>query len=277
MLALGAAMTEIVLGPLVMDAQRLAAVVGMVVLLGAAEIADRRRRRGGRAGGIGALAGYLVLVWVLAARLAHVALNWPAFAAAPLDVLRVWQGGFEPGWGFAVAFVALLLMGWRAPSLAVPLAGVAALAVMVGQVTALALDRPPEVRLPDLTLTDLAGAEVRLTGPLVLNLWASWCPPCRREMPLLTEMATAPGAPRFVLANQGEDTARIASYLAAEGLAADTIALDPDSALMRALGVRGLPVTLFFAADGRLVASHTGEISRAALTRRMAELTAGQP
>lgn len=270
-------MNAIALGPLVLDAQRLAAVVGMALLLVGAEIADRRLRRSGGAGGIGALAGYLVLVWVLAARLAHVVLNWPAFAAAPLDVLRVWQGGFEPGWGFAVAFVALLLMGWRAPALAVPLAGVAAVAAMVGQITALALERPPEVRLPDVTLATLAGAELRLSGPLVLNLWASWCPPCRREMPLLTEMAAAPGAPRFVLANQGEDAARIVSYLAAEGLAGDTIVQDRDSALMRALGVRGLPVTLFFAADGRLVASHTGEISRAALTRRMAELTAGQP
>lgn len=138
---------------------------------------------------------------------------------------------------------------------------------------------PVEVNLPapTLFLASLDGSPVSLSdysGDVILvNLWATWCPPCRREMPMMTQLAaTTPGAD-FVFANQGEDTAQIHRFLQVENLPATGMVRDPQHRLMAALDTVGLPATLVFDARAGLVVAHTGEISRAALTRMIAQAT----
>lgn len=116
----------------------------------------------------------------------------------------------------------------------------------------------------------LAGAGVCLAAalsgrPLVINLWATWCGPCRREMPMLMEIAPARRDVTFLLLNQGEAAGVVRRYLSASGLPGAHVALDPAADMGRRLGVAGLPLTIFVGADGLVRRTHIGEISRAAL------------
>ena len=94
-------MSSVALGPLVFDAARLAAILGCAVLLGGAELADIRARRRGAPARHAVQAMRLVVTGLIAARAGYVAQNLAVFAEAPLDVLKVWQGGFSVGFGLA--------------------------------------------------------------------------------------------------------------------------------------------------------------------------------
>jgi thiol-disulfide isomerase/thioredoxin len=149
-----------------------------------------------------------------------------------------------------------------------------AVAAFLAHEAATAVLLPPEMRLPALDLIALDGSTVQLAvrdRPLVLNLWATWCPPCRREMPMLTDMAATLSEVDFVFANQGETEGQIRTFLLREGLPADGMIRDPNQRLMAELAAIGLPGTLVFDAEGRLVAAQTGEVSRAVLGRMIAK------
>jgi thiol-disulfide isomerase/thioredoxin len=109
---------------------------------------------------------------------------------------------------------------------------------------------------------------------VVLNLWATWCGPCRRDMPMLAAaQARHPGV-AFVFVNQGESADTVRRHLATEGLALDRVLLDRPSALGPALGSGGLPTTVFFDAQGRHAGAHMGLLNRAALDARVHALQA---
>ena len=136
--------------------------------------------------------------------------------------------------------------------------------------------------LGDASLSTLAGRPVSLGElaagrPMVVNLWATWCPPCRREMPLLAAAQRREQGVVFVFADQGEGVAEIQAYLEAEQLAPGNVVRDPRRALGQHAGTSALPVTLFFAADGRLTHSRIGEISDAALSTQLDKLRPAPP
>ena len=130
-------------------------------------------------------------------------------------------------------------------------------------------------RVPDLVVTDLAtGQPVPLPAvapgrPMVLNLWATWCPPCRREMPALARAQAAFPGVHFVFANQGESLAEVQPYLTQAGLPLKNVLLDGGSQLSAALTARALPTTAFYDAQGRLVEVHMGELTSAAIARQL--------
>ncbi|AZY50061.1 prolipoprotein diacylglyceryl transferase family protein [Bordetella avium] len=207
----------------------------------------------------------------VAARLVYVAMWWPDYAASPRSIVSLSDGGFS--WWAGVC-VALALVWWktrssralRAPLLSGLAAGVVVWFAAAGVLQQLRTQAPP---LPDVALHALDGQSVSLDAylgkPVVLNLWASWCPPCRREMPVLQQAQAEFPQVNFVLINQGESAQHIRDFLGREHLEFKDMLLDPASRMMHAMGARGLPATLFFDAQGRLVDTHLGELTMATL------------
>ena len=218
-----------------------------------------------------------VATGVLAARAGFVAQNWPAFAAEPWTAAYIWQGGFSPlvGMGAAAATLILMLRGKARAFAMVALVAVSAAWFVVDR-----LIEPPARPLPaGLVVERLDGGPVALDSlrgrPFVINLWATWCGPCRREMPVLVETAKANPEVPVLLINQGEDMQRVSRYLAAEGLPDANILLDPRGSVGSAVRSSALPTTAFVSAEGKVVDMHIGEISRAALIAGVHESSPG--
>lgn len=125
--------------------------------------------------------------------------------------------------------------------------------------------------LPDMSFANIDGAQTLVPGDdtrsLVVNLWATWRPPCRREMPMIMQVAKNTPNARIVFANQGETLTDVCRFLEVQNLKDDGVLLDPDMDLMRHFEALGLPAALFFDADGNLTEAVTSEVSRTALRR----------
>jgi thiol-disulfide isomerase/thioredoxin len=226
---------------------------------------------------------YMLLVGLVAARLAFV-LQWrEQYFNQPLSILNIRDGGWEPAAGVVVALLFGLQRARRQAGLRKP---VLAAALTTGGVLLLGgiatfMMAPAAAPLPPLTLRSLEGRSVSLADfagkPTVVNLWATWCPPCRREMPALQQAQAANPDVNIVFVNQGEEAATIVAFLDRQGLALSNVLVDPQSSTGAALGHGALPTTLFFDAHGRLAGTRIGELSQATLTQRLASLRAASP
>ncbi len=119
--------------------------------------------------------------------------------------------------------------------------------------------------LPDFTFTDAEGAERRVADfagqGLLLNFWATWCPPCVAEMPALDRLHAqlkAEGFAVLALSSDRGGRAQVAPFYARLGLSHMGIWLDPRGAAGRLLGVRGLPTSVIVDRQGREVARLEG-------------------
>lgn len=109
--------------------------------------------------------------------------------------------------------------------------------------------------LPDLSLPCFTGGQqvalTSLRGPAVINLWASWCGPCREELPAMQRLADRTAGKLTVLGvDTGDDRDSAASFAAEKGVRLPTL-FDRDKKLLGAVGGAALPVTVFIDADGR--------------------------
>jgi thiol-disulfide isomerase/thioredoxin len=266
----------VALGPLSFPLGLLLALTAMVLGPFAGEWVARR------AGvEIGSLIFRTMVAGLLAARLAYIVQYWEAYRQSPLSMLDVRDGGWRPLVGVAAAVIAAIVVAVRRPAFRKPLAaafGSAGLVWLLGVLAMAALSNP-ETRLPEVRLRDLSGQPAALAGfkgrPTVVNLWATWCPPCRREMPVLQQAQVARPDVNFVFLNQGEAAAKVRSYMAAQQLPLANVLLDERGEAAQQLGVRGLPTTFFFDPAGRLVAARVGELSSATLSERLAQIAPG--
>ena len=110
----------------------------------------------------------------------------------------------------------------------------------------------------------------RLHGtPVLVNIWASWCGPCRQEAPFLAAASRTYGdRVQFVGVDilDARDSAR--AFMRASGWAYPSV-FDPSAAIRNGLGVLGQPATLFYDADGALVKRWLGPLTEQALTSNL--------
>jgi cytochrome c biogenesis protein CcmG, thiol:disulfide interchange protein DsbE len=97
--------------------------------------------------------------------------------------------------------------------------------------------------------------------PTVVNLWASWCGPCREELPLVEQVAGLAGDRVRVLGVASQDGRPQSSSFAEEAGLTFPSAFDGNGEVAAALGLRGLPHTLFLAADGSVAHVELGEVT----------------
>lgn len=219
----------------------------------------------------------LLLLALLVARLAFVAVYFKEFEGRWWSIIDIRDGGFIAWPGLLAAVLTGGWMVWRDRELRKPLGAALAVGVLSWSFASLGLSAFEQgTRLPEMALRDANGAPVQLEDflgkPLVINLWATWCPPCRREMPVLAEAQANNPQTTFLFVNQGEGESLIRDFLGNTGLQLDNVLLDSGGRLGQQVGSQALPTTLFYDAEGRQVGSHLGELSRASLARALKQL-----
>jgi thiol-disulfide isomerase/thioredoxin len=142
----------------------------------------------------------------------------------------------------------------------VAVAGVESCAALPQQASspAAAEDRLPPLRLPCL----VPGPTVDLSAlggrPALVNLWATWCGPCRDEMPLLQAAYTRHGDDvQFLGVNTQDTTEAAAAFLPDVGVTYPQV-VDLDGKLLEHLRIPGLPVTVLLHPDGSIAGRHIG-------------------
>ncbi|MFE0753410.1 TlpA family protein disulfide reductase [Inquilinus sp. NPDC058860] len=124
-------------------------------------------------------------------------------------------------------------------------------------------DRP--LLVPVFGFTDAGGAPLSLDGfrgrTVLLNIWATWCAPCREEMPSLDRLQAEMGGSDFQVVALSIDRGGLApvrAFFGEIGLTHLAVYLDPPSASTRALHVAGIPTTLLINGEGREIGRATG-------------------
>ncbi|MFC1873095.1 TlpA family protein disulfide reductase [Chloroflexota bacterium] len=117
------------------------------------------------------------------------------------------------------------------------------------------------IQAPPFQLVNLEGTTVTLedyAGHVVfLNFWATWCPPCRLEMPFIDELASSPayqGKVAFVTINGGESSTTVTDFMEKHGYDF-TVLLDTDMSVSQIYNVRSIPST--FIIDNNGIVKHT--------------------
>jgi thiol-disulfide isomerase/thioredoxin len=132
-------------------------------------------------------------------------------------------------------------------------------------------DRLPAIVLPALADGGQSLELAELAGPAVINLWATWCEPCRRELPDFQAASDDHPGVRFVGVDIGEETAPARAFLDELGVTFEQYA-DVDGELADRLGVAALPVTIVIDDERDIATRHLGPMSRDQLDEALAEL-----
>ena len=125
------------------------------------------------------------------------------------------------------------------------------------------ITKPAMSRPPDFSLRDIGGATVSLAsyrGSLVLlNFWATWCGPCRDEMPSMENLSRNFAGQGFALLaiNQKESAAKVSHFMRTHGLNFQT-PLDSDGRVSAAYRVFGIPVSYIIDGDGNAIGKTSG-------------------
>jgi cytochrome c biogenesis protein CcmG, thiol:disulfide interchange protein DsbE len=108
--------------------------------------------------------------------------------------------------------------------------------------------------------------------PVVVNLWASWCEPCKREMPMLSAAAEARRGVQFLGVDTLDSREGAESFIAEFEVPFPSL-FDPDGVIRTDLAGNGLPITVFFDAEGTQIAKVDGEIGQAVLDEHLEAIT----
>jgi len=128
--------------------------------------------------------------------------------------------------------------------------------------------------LPEDDLEFLEGGLYDLDAPgqpRALNLWATWCAPCRAELPAFDNVASRAQGVDVIGVNTGESGPEATELVEELGLGFTQV-LDPNARIRSALGITGMPATIFVNGDGQVVDIHSGELTIEELEDLLADL-----
>jgi len=158
--------------------------------------------------------------------------------------------------------------------------------ILIGAVLALAFSSTPNIMvgsaqigkpIANFSLTDLHGVTHSIADykgrPVLINGWATWCPPCKAEMPALHDFYIKHKAEGFKLlaVNSGESHTAVQQFIDQQGFTFPVL-LDTHKDVLDGLGVSGLPTSIFVGRDGTVKTIHIGGLSPDAIEKELTPL-----
>lgn len=266
-------MHVIQIGPFTIDGLLLLCVLAFALAMVWAIYQDKKHKQR-----VEPLFWYALLFSLLVGRLVFVGQFWSAYQKNPTEIINIRDGGFSwlgalLAYALAMGFVWLRRRGlWgrfmQLTMVWVVVIGLGLLWLQPWKSPTQNWFASPHLRM----LQPLAPDKVQhqqldhyAGQPAVINLWATWCPPCRREMPVLQAAQEQYPDVHFIFVNQGERAAEITAYLGDQKLQLDNLWLDPQALSGQLIDSKGLPSTLFLNEKGEIVSTRLGELSAATL------------
>jgi cytochrome c biogenesis protein CcmG, thiol:disulfide interchange protein DsbE len=251
------------IGALVLEWSRLSFVLGVFALMFLLEQSrDIKLKQ---------IALWIVLAYVVAGRLGYALEH---LASISLELLDPRKGSLVWYWGVAGA---LVFMVWKARDLILQVAARGLLAGLISFLPLLFKPNPEPLKPVQIvasvqrlnvdgTLEKIAWNDLK--RPMLVNVWATWCGPCRSEMPLLSS-AVKRGA-QIVFVNANEAPSAIQKYFQSENLSVSSL-LDPGG-LQRAFGVVGLPTTVLIGKNDAILERKFGALDAGTLSDLLAKM-----
>jgi peroxiredoxin len=158
--------------------------------------------------------------------------------------------------------------------------------ILIGAVLALVFSSTPNVMIgpaqigkpiSSFSLTDLQGVTHSIADykgrPVLINGWATWCPPCKAEMPALHDFYLKHKAEGFELLaiNSGESRSAVQQFIDQKGFTFPVL-LDTNKDVLDGLGVSGLPTSIFVGRDGTVKTIHIGGLTPDAIEQQLTPL-----
>lgn len=259
------------IGPFAFPAGVIALFVGVVIALFVARATDKGRRDAD------STVFWSLLVGLVVARVSFVLHYLPAYQGSLLKIVDFRDQGFDlvPGLVAGVIWGLWRIVRKRESRRAMALSMIMGL-IAWGAATAGLDTSARQGTVPTVSLSGLDGVQrplVQSDGkPLVVNLWATWCPPCRREMPALAKAQHDYPGVDIAFVNQGEPRDDVDAFLRWAQLTPQNVLLDPTLSVSRAVDANAYPTTLFYDAHGKLLQVHLGAFSEATLAHTIESL-----
>ena len=120
---------------------------------------------------------------------------------------------------------------------------------------------------PNFEFSTYDGQRLRLADfrgrPVYLNFWATWCDPCKEEMPAIQQILNRyqPDHLAVIAINNGEDAAPAQKFVKKLGLSLTAFAFDPDQDVVKRYRIEGMPTSIFIDAEGLITRVIPGQIS----------------
>ncbi|GGR27329.1 TlpA family protein disulfide reductase [Deinococcus ruber] len=251
------------IGSFVLDWYRVAFLLGAVVF---SILAGRQSRTLERA------AWWVLLATLIAGRTGYLfayrsALNGLSFGSLLRALLDLRTGGFAWTWALPAAVLTAAVLARRtaidllAPALGALLIGLLPLLVRPASTATIF---PAQTPLLQLATTGEVNPVTfaRVPTPTLVNVWATWCPPCRLEMPLLTDFARRGYPIAFIDSRESPTT--VQTFMRQIGYGG--VSFIDQGAVGAALGIVGFPTTLLVGSNGKVLERHFGPLDRAQLT-----------